>query len=290
MASQEIKIFTLEDFDLKGKVKSCTIIASYGKEELNFDKNGLLTKLVTRYNESDYDINHYKYQNEYLIEKRLENYRDGKFDETTSIANFYTIDTSASKKITEKIYSYTKEFLDQYEYIYDLDGKLKTIKRTSNNGIDETAVEYTEYKGESTQTYFLNGVIKKVNRTSEKIKRGKKQRIVLFKEYIDGKPHKAIEELYDDTNKLVSKTFFGTDVKTSRFAADKTEFFEYNENKILTKVKTKTKKTTSAKEYIHQFDGENGNWVKQIITPDNTYITRKIEYFPEEESKEVVKE
>ena len=42
------------------------------------------------------------------------------------------------------------------------------------------------------------------------------------------------------------------------------------------------------KEYIYQYDmAENGNWIKQIVIPDNTYTTRKITYYtPEIKIKE----
>ena len=38
--------------------------------------------------------------------------------------------------------------------------------------------------------------------------------------------------------------------------------------------------TVQRKAYIYQYDKEEeGNWIKQIITPDNTYKTRKITYY-----------
>ncbi|MEP3444625.1 MAG: hypothetical protein ABJN53_07520, partial [Flavobacteriaceae bacterium] len=50
---------------------------------------------------------------------------------------------------------------------------------------------------------------------------------------------------------------------------------------MLEKVITTTKNSEAIKEYIFQFDDkEEKNWVKQIITPDNTYTTRKIVYYP----------
>ena len=58
----------------------------------------------------DYDKTYYKYTHGELKEKRFENYRDGEFFSATSIANFYEIDTSLNRKITEKIMSYDKEF------------------------------------------------------------------------------------------------------------------------------------------------------------------------------------
>ena len=206
--SQELKIFGLEDFDLKGNVKTCLVITDYGKEEFDFNREGLLTKLVTRYNDSDYDIAYYKYQNGYLLEKRLENYRDGVFDKSTSIANSYSIDTLLTTKVTEKIISYNNEFLDQYYYAYDEQDRLVRIKRSNNDGLDETEITYKHLKGETTQTYILNGVILKSIRTSIKKKEGKVQRTVLTKEFLEGEPLKAKEQIFGYKNELLTEVSY----------------------------------------------------------------------------------
>ncbi len=183
MIGQEMKIFTQKDFDLIGKVKSCLVSTNYGKEEYDFDSEGRLVKSLTRYNGQDYDITYYKYKNGELIEKRAENYRDNVFDRGISIANFYEIDTTAAhRKVIEKIISYDKEYLDQYEYIYDSDGLLRSIMRTNNQGIDETVIEYSSLKEENTKTLKLNGIFLESVRTSERnLSNGSIQKIVLTK-------------------------------------------------------------------------------------------------------------
>src|SRR3990167_7224481 len=153
LTAQEPKIFTLTDFDLKGKVKSCLVITNYGKEEFDFNELGVLTKSVTRYNEADYDITLYKYVQGALSEKRVENYRDGVFDKGISFANFYSIDTTSGKRVTEKIVSYNKEFLGQNEYVYDSIGRLSRIMHADREGLDEIVLEYEKNKDESTIRY-----------------------------------------------------------------------------------------------------------------------------------------
>ena len=128
--TQEPQIFTLRDFDLRGMVKSCLVIADYGKEEFEFNREGLLTKNLTRYNETDYNITYYKYLNGQLMEKRDEIYREGQFDKQTSIAHFYEVDTTDNKKVSEKIISYSGDVLGIYEYSYNEDGKLIEVIRS----------------------------------------------------------------------------------------------------------------------------------------------------------------
>ena len=278
MAAQEIKIFKSEDFDLIGNVKSCLISTNYGKEEYDFNEAGLLTKSVTRYNEEDYDITYYKYLNGMLLEKRLENYRENTFDGSTSIANFYTIDSTSNLKITEKIVSYNKDFLDQYEYFYEADMLVKVI-RTNNEGNDEIIISYTDVKGEKTRTSALNGVVERSERISLKMENDSViSKNILAKKFIEGNPSSAVEEEYDGRNNLISKTQFFFSEKAKQFEPQEIVKFEYDEEGMLLSSNSTTGNIVEAKEFLYQFD-TNGNWIKEIITPDNAYKTRKISYY-----------
>lgn len=285
--AQEIQIFKVQDFDLNGKVKSCLVITDYGKELFEFNKEGFLTKTVTQYNDTDQDITYYKYDNGELLEKRMESYKDNVLDETTSMANFYSIDTLSPKRILEKIISYDKEFLEQQEYEYDEKGKLTKITTSNSEGVDETSVEYTPYKNELTKSFLINGIMEKSIRTSERKNTKGTFKVVLTKEYIDGESNKAIEEVYDVAGKLVSKEVFLHSPTKKEFVSDKKMVYSYDADDMLEKVITKTSNSMSVKEYIFQFDSnEDKNWIKQIITPENTYTTRKITYYPVEETTE----
>jgi hypothetical protein len=281
---QEPQMFTLKDFDLRGEVKSCLISTDYGKEEFEFNREGFLTKNVTRYNENDYDITYYKYYNGQLKEKRDEIYREGQFDKQTSIAHFYEVDTTHTKKVTEKIISYAGVALDIYEYHYSSDGNLIKIIRSNNEGIDETSIEYSNYLGETTVTYLLNGLILKSIRTSfKKSRKGLKSKIVLTKEFLDGMPSKAQEHIYDPDNRLTSVREFNYDESEKSFVGSKDVNYTYDESGMLLKEVSKNEKSTNTKEFIYQFDGKKeGNWVKQIITPMNHFTTRSITYFQDE--------
>ena len=282
--SQEIKIFKVSDFDLKGNVKSCLVSTNYGKEEYNFNDEGFLTKSVTRYNDTDYDITYYKYTNGYVLEKRLENYRDNVFDSNTSIANIYTIDSLKNFIITEKIISYNKEFLDQYEYHYNYNNQIIKSIRTNNNGIDETNVLYADTNGAEKITYTLNEVIlKSIHTSTKKAKDNSVQKVVFAKNFIEGNPNTALEKIYNTSNKLLVETKFLFDERAKKMLVSEVNTFSYDEFQMLSKKETKRGDISILKEYIYQFDnGETGNWVKKIITPENSYTTRKITYYETE--------
>ena len=287
--AQEVKIFTLKDFDLKDSVKTCLVSTSYGKEEYDFDRKGVLTKSVTRYNEADYDVVYYKYQNDELIEKRSESYRNNIFDPSTSIAHFYKLDILNNVKVTEKIVSYEEEFLDQYVYYYDDKGDLVKIIRTNNDGIDETLIEYKKYKGEYTVTYLINNEPLKSIRTSQlKKKNGTVQKIVLTKEYLKGEANKAFEEVFNEKGLLVAQQEFEYNVAEKTFVPTKRTTYTYDDNDMLVGEASKNGDEVMKKEYVYQYDREGeGNWIKQIVRPENTYKTRKITYYvPEVVEKE----
>lgn len=284
--AQEVKVFTVKDFDLRDSVKTCLVSTKYGKEEYNFNKEGLLTKSVTRYNDADYDVVIYKYANGELLEKRSETYRDNKFDPSTSIAHFFESDTTSNRKVIEKIISYDKEFLDSYIYHYDDKGDLVRMIRTNNEGTDETLVEYKKYKGEYTVTYLLNEVPLKSIRTSTRKKNGAVQKIVLTKEFLKGEPNRAIEEVFDANDLLIERQEFDYKVTEKKFVPTIRTSYNYDKNGMLESEIIADGKSTEKKEYIYQFDGEEGgNWIKKIIKPDNAYTTRKITYYKTESEK-----
>jgi hypothetical protein len=286
--AQEIELFTLNDFDLNNKVKTCLVSTSYGKEEYDFDRLGRLTKAITRYNEADYDLVSYRYKNGNLTEKRSESYRNNTFDPSTSLAHLYTLDTLENRKVTEKIVSYENEFLEQYVYEYDDNGDLVKITRLNDEGIDETLVEYKKYKGEYTVTYLINNVPLKSIRTSTiKKKNGDLQEVVLIKEFLRGEENKAFEEVFDAAGKLIAKQEFEYAEKDKKFIPTIRTSYNYDENDMLIEEVIKGINTVEKKTYIYQYDDkENGNWVKQIIAPENSYITRKITYYEEVQTKE----
>jgi len=281
--AQEIKLFTLTDFDLKYNVKTCLISTSYGKEEYDFDSLGRLTKAITRFNDGDYDLVSYIYENGELIEKRSESYRDNTFDSSTSIAHFYTSDTLEHKKVTEKIVSYENEFLEQYSYEYDANGDLMKITRINDEGIDETLLEYKKYKGEETVTYMINDVPLKSIRTSTlKKKNGSVQKVVLTKEFLRGEANKAFEEVFDANGTLIAKQEFEYTKEEKTFTPTTRTTYGYDENGMLVEEVAKGLNTSTKKSYIYQYDKtEGGNWVKQIVSPENSYVTRKITYYKE---------
>ncbi len=280
--SQELRIFTLKDFDLRGEVKFCQVITDYGKEEYDFNKAGLLTKSVTRHSEKDYAITYYKYDKGYLVEKRVERYFDGVFDKNTSMANIYEIDTTSQKRIKEQIVSYSQDFIDQYEYIFDDNDQLITIIRTNNNGTDETRIDYSTYKDETTVSYFLNDVIQKSVRTSQKTSKSSSSLIIkLTKQFLDGEPIKAIEQQFNDKDILIREEHFEFDTKSEAFASKEIVIYNYNEDLRLTEVYTKKGVTAKTEKYNYQLDQAKpeSNWVKKIISPTNTYTTRRLMYY-----------
>ncbi|GGD37678.1 hypothetical protein GCM10011361_00920 [Muriicola marianensis] len=282
---QEPKVFSTRDYGLSGKVKRCLVITDYGKEAFDFREDGLLEKITTVYSEKDYDITYYRYKDSSLIEKRIENYREDKLDRQTSIAHLFRVDTVGNKIIREQIYSYQKEFLDQFEYAYDTLGNLTGITRTSNEGIDHTLISYDTLKREVTRTVEVNGLIEKSVRTAEKKEKDRTLKVELVKEYLKGDPFRATETFRDTMGRKLRELEYTYDGEKDSFVKSVEWVFTYGERGFLKSRVRKQGKQESKQEYIYQFDAHDPpNWTKEIITPQNQYTTRRITYYEEEAS------
>lgn len=281
LRGQEIKLFTTADFDLKHQVKTCLVHTNYGKEEYTFDAQGRLTKLLTRFSEEDYDLVSYKYADKELKEKRSESYRNNTFEPAISLAHFYTVDTVAQKTITEKIVTYDNTLLEQYAYVYDANEKIVTITRITTEGIDNTQINYEASEASHTETHTINNVLqyrKKISTTTSTD--NKPLKTVLETEYLAGEAIAAMEETFGESKQLLSKREFMYNSKNDTLVPTKQTIYHYNPKGILENSEVLVGKKKIKKTYRHQFDKESeGNWVKQITLPDNTYITRKITYY-----------
>jgi hypothetical protein len=283
---QEPLVFNTSDFQLVGKVKRCLVITDYGKESFEFDPEGVLTKVTTLYSDSDYDVTYYRYSGGLLKEKRIENYREDSLDRQTSLAHIYRIDTLLNKVVKESVYSYQREFLDQFEYKYDGAGNLMAITRTTNEGIDDTQISYDTLRGEVTKTINVNGITERSVRTGEKNEKGQLLGIELEKIYLKGEPYKATESFTDTLGRKLREYKFDYDKGKLGFVKTEEINYEYGEQGFLKAKILKSDKQESRQEFIYQFDGHNPpNWIKMIVTPDNRYTTRRITYYEEDASK-----
>ncbi|SHI92266.1 hypothetical protein [Pseudozobellia thermophila] len=282
LSAQEVETFRVEDFDLRGRVKSCTVITDYGKEEYYFDESGRLTKSITRFNDTDYETTYYKYKNGRLRERRVENYLDNAFDKATSIANFYGYDSLPEHRLTEKIVSYEKKLLEKNIYRYGDEGRLESIEHIDTDGIDQRTFSYEKSDSLELVSQRLNGVLAKTVQTSlAYVETDSLQKTVLTHEYLDGELSTKTLEIVDGNERPLFHSLALYDAPTGKWILQEEVTYIYDEEGILSRKKTKKNGFTSTKEYIYQFDGsEANNWVKEIITPDNTYKTRKIKYYP----------
>ena len=287
LSGAQPEVFTRSDFELRGPVRTSTVITDYGEERFEFDPGGKLLKTLTRYSDADYDITYYRYSEGVLTERRDEVYRDGSFDKSSSFARFYQRD-SLSATLTETITSYDEQMKEQVTFTYDSIGRVEHMVRIGPEGIDETRVAFSEEQGEETAEYFLNGQLSKSVRRSESDGAEGSTVTILVKEYIQGLPQKALEQTRNSKDHLLLETQFVYDSVKSGFRKEQTRVFTYGEDGLL---ETETISYLNSKgrvsrieekKYLYQKDGKTpGNWIRKVITPENTIIARRIAYFEE---------
>ncbi|MEN8798229.1 MAG: hypothetical protein ABF293_03200, partial [Flavobacteriaceae bacterium] len=104
--------------------------------------------------------------------------------------------------------------------------------------------------------------------------------ILLTKEFIEGIPEKATEQIINEKDQVVSALEFAYSSKEKSFVPLEKKEFTYDIQNKLESVTSSIDKEEAKEEYLYQFDGnDEGNWVKKIITPENSYTTRVIEYY-----------
>lgn len=287
--AQQPEQFSLRDFQLRGPVRTCVVKASYGEERFEFDREGRLLKSLTQYNEEDYDITYYRFRDGILYERRDEAYRGGTFDPQISIAHFYERDSADGKMLTETILSYDRAIREQVDFTYTPDGTLSRIVHATPQGVDDTRVETETLKGETTTSYFLSDQLQRSVRKSEVRKGGQTYQVVLTKEYAGGAPQKAVEEIRNTDGRLVKETTFGYDPQKESFFAEEVRELEYDAQGLLSQERITNPtgdREPVVRQFVYQMDGKTPpNWVRQVTTPENSYVVRSLVYYEPESPK-----
>jgi hypothetical protein len=290
--AQDISVLSLNDFDLKGQVKSCTVINNYGKEVFEFDEEGRLTRSRTQYSENDTHWVTYVYSKGYLKEKRSEHYLNGELDREQSIINLYQIDTlDTGVRITEKIVSYNKAFLEQIVYQLNEDGQTVSIQKLHADAVDEIKVKRSKTKSGQITEYVLNGALQKWIRERLVEDKGKGQiKEILTREYFNEEPYLATEVKYSAEGMLLSSEQLLYDDTVDKYITEEKHEYIYGDNNLLKGEKITSLRTSTEKSFVFQYDNNTpSNWIRKIILPDNSYTSRVIEYFSAENEEKSTK-
>lgn len=281
--AQQFNVLKRSDFDLKGPVKKCVVFTKYGQEQYVFNESGFLLSAATIFSKEDSETVFYKYQQDNLIEKRVEVYTNGRLDKSSSIASFYTYDTIPTTKIKERVMNYDRVFIDQFEYKYDTIGRLSQEIRTNTEGRYQIDISYQwdTIQGIKNVSYLSDSIpVKKI----DSFFKGPQRTIykVVSTQFAEGLEKNQKVEFFNSKKQLLESQDFSFVVQDSlRVPSFKwSETFQYNPigNPISQTIKKGV--TSQSKKMLYQLDGSPyKNWIKKIITPDNTYTTRRIIYF-----------
>lgn len=289
--SQDLNLITLKDYNLKGKVQHCIVSADYGNEEFYFDRDGILTKSITRYGEEDYTITAYAIQDKTLIQKNIEVYNNGELDKSVSLAHAYEIRiNSHGKIITERIVNFKNEVFDTYKYVYDKDNRLIKITRNNDKGISETDIVYeTDDKGKIVKEVHLAGVdtIKVIKKLTPKIDHHEGAYEKLETMYANNQPDMAHLRFIDSTGKVMFEEKLQAGNKNPyRYYSNTKKTYVYNKNGDIIEER-EYRKGTLLKKFIYEYEYEDFgkdtskpvNWIRKTEKNSKNSITREIEYF-----------
>lgn len=280
---QEVTSYTREDFDLKGPVASCFVFTKYGQEQYFFNRSGLLVKAATVFGEDNSETAYYQYDQGKLMERRLEYYVNGVLDKMTSMANFYTYDSTPNLEIKEKIINYNRAFIEQFNYRYDSIGQLKSLVRTNTEGrvISLVRHQWDSLGTQKTSSYWLDSIPTKQLDSVFKNKNGALSQVQI-KTFLDGVPNALEEKIFDSKGMEVQNNSYYYALRDSLIQVVKSQSVKkvYNAQQLPISVVFEKGVVRQKKQILYQLDGSvHKNWIKKITTPDNTYTTRKITYF-----------
>ena len=271
------------DFSLNGPVKKCTVLTSYGKEIYSFTKDGKLQELTSYFDDNNYQQIRYTYKDSLLIERRIELYEMGKLDPQASSINVYQSDSTGLLQ-KQFIVDYNSNTLEELSYSYDSIGRLAQLKKLTKNGL--STIQYTsatDSLGHIHNTVLIDSVIR---RQTDSIPLALLHKDSLTHTrtiyYLDGIEDRAEEKKYNHKSAIVYSKNELYLLDDNQWYVQKQEEFEFNEKGQMIQKVTKEGTTSFTQKFLYQTDGtEYQNWVKQIVMPNMTYITRIIEYFEE---------
>jgi YD repeat-containing protein len=283
--AQEVLIKKREDYQLKGPVKKCTVLTSYGKEVFEFNRKGWLERITSFFNETDYHITNYIYSNSGIKERRIEYYEGGIIDREASIANFYQKDSVSSKIISENVVDYTGNLIEQKSYVYDSLSRVKTIYKRSPQGRFTTQISYSKDSLGSTfiTAYYLDSIInKKVFITLPK-KNDKEIYTHVTKQFLDSEPVEESFVLINEKDEVTLRETSFYDPEKESWVLNSSIRYRYDSKGKVVEQKTQQGNSLFTQQYTYQVDGTPySNWIKQIILPNLTYTTRIVEYFTDD--------
>lgn len=281
--SQQLSILTLSDFDLKGPVEKCVVFTKYGQEQYAFNEKGYLISAATIFSKDDSETAYYKYEHDRLVEKRVEVYVNGRLDKSASLASFYSYERTPNLAIKERIMNYDRVFIDQFQYKYDSIGRLFQQLRTNLEGryIIDISQEWDSLNAVKRLSYLTDSLpVKKVDSFFKTPKNLINK--VVTTQFAEGAKKSQSIELFNQKKQLIKLQELNYLVQDSLLVPVEKIAYDYAYNELGNPVKEVIKKgvTSQTKKLLYQLDGSPyKNWIKKIVTPDNTYTTRRISYF-----------
>lgn len=282
LVGQNPEVFTRSDFQLQGPVKQLIVKASYGREQFDFDQQGRLTKSITRYNDSDYDITHYIFSGDFLKERRDEVYRDGVCNRQSSIARIYRQDTTTNQ-LLEAISSYDRSITERLSLQYDSLQRLIQVRRAYNEGVDETRVDYESKENKELQHFSINGMRYKSVATFSADSIGSGYQIIRTESFRMNVPQTAYEMVSDAQGRKISEYRYGFNADSDTWEVEQLIRYTYNKDGLVatqTSYSATGEVTPPVLEFTYQMDGASAaNWVRQVTQPELSIVARQIFYY-----------
>lgn len=287
LQGQDIKVFRLSDYDLVGAAKVCEVRTDYGKEIFTFDQDGLLLRSETFFSETDKIVTTYEFSDGELSGKRIEQISSGEIDKSQSFRyNYKTVFEGDVMKTTEEVLSYDAQFRERREFQYDTLGNLNRITHYQQEGIDEVRIEREQVGDTLVTREKENGELQRIEKTFQQLEENAIFKHIYQEEFFRGEPFEAREDVYNSKGKRVSYKVMYYDPEKEAYIEEEAHSFTYGDNGELRAERIRKGAAIYENEFVFVYDDHSPpNWIRKIQTPDNTYVSRIITYFPDEQGE-----
>lgn len=267
---------TIDDFELKGLVKTCIEQSAYGKEVFEFDREGRLIFLKSTFEPNQYQDVRFTYKKDTLTQKSIRVYRNDKLVKDESFLFQYDYLQGSYSELILRLDEGSVNFSKHY---IDPEGRLLYSEIQEDKNIDRIDYLYVSSPDSIQITMFKNDLL-----TSKETKyfsqTGNLLKSVTL-QFSGENPVQKIQSLYNTQKKITEQIQWQySDSLNTSFSSAIRHINTYDEEGNLENKRVELSNSAKRIEYLYQYDQHSPkNWVKRIEKPSNHYMNRTLTYF-----------
>lgn len=267
---------SLEDFELKGPVKTCVENSIYGQEVFEFDREGRLVFLKSIYESNEHQEVRFTYNQDTLTQKSINVYRNGLLVKDESFLFQYAYMQGSYSELIVRLDEGSVTFSKN---LMDTSGRVIYTEIQEDKNRDRIDYQYVNSPDSIQTKLFKNDQL--ISKETEYFNKANKLMKSVIVHFSDEKPVEKTQFVYNAQNKVVELLQWQySDSLVTLSNPTIRHINTYDEKGYLEKKRIEINNSSKRTEYLYQYDQHSPkNWVKKIERPSNRYTNRMLTYF-----------